>query len=172
VNGPTNDSENAELEILDPIEPLDDYTHAGDRPPAGLSTRAMRVIVLGVLIAIIAVIAFVVTRNRGSHQRSVVASTSATLATAQASPLRSFGTLSTRFGPAAMVCGEEAMPACGTGTDLEFVSCPDTLLAFFRGNYGTTIDARLRAFVGRPPPSGSRWSWGCGRDFRRTIAHT
>jgi hypothetical protein len=83
---------------------------------------------------------------------------------------RSFGTLHTRFGDAVMVCGEEAMPACGIGTDLEFVPpCSDALRVFFRYNDGPMANAKVRAFTGRPPPSGTRWTFGCGRDFRSTI---
>jgi hypothetical protein len=144
---------------------------SGDRPPAGLSKQAMWIIVLGVSITTVAVIALVVTRNRDSHLRSTVASTSATTPTAHPSPLRTFATLTTRFGPAVMVCGEEGMPACGSGTDLEFVTCSRALISFFHGYYEDAADARTAAFVGRPPPSGSRWSWGCGRDFRPTNAN-
>jgi hypothetical protein len=171
VNGP-KDREGTDPEILDPIEPVDDGTHGGDQPPAGFSNQAVRMFVLGVSIATIAVIALVVTRDRGSCHRSAVAPSSASTSTAEASPLRSFGTLNTRFGPAVMVCGEEAMPACGTGTHLEFVSCSHDLIGFFHGYYEDAADARTAAFVGRPPPSGNRWSWGCGRDFRPTTTDT
>ncbi len=91
VNGP-KDREGTDLEILDPIEPVDDGTHGGDQPPAGFSNQAMRMFVLGVSIATIAVIALVVTRDRGSRHRSAVAPSSASTSTAEASPLRSFGT--------------------------------------------------------------------------------
>jgi hypothetical protein len=168
VSGPINDREDDELDILDSIEAVADLPPTRARPPSRLSKQATRVIVLSALIATVAVIALVATRSRGSHERSAVASTSATTATAQGSSLRSFGTLITRFGPAVMVCGEEAMPACWTGTDLEFVSCSHALISFFHGYYEDAADARTGAFVGRSPPSGRRWSWGCGRDFRRT----
>jgi hypothetical protein len=169
VSGPTNGRENDELEVLDPIEAVADTTRPSDRPPSGFSKRAMSVIIVGATIAVVVLVGM---GSRGSHKQSVVASTSATTPIVRASPLRSFGALSTRFGPAVMVCGDEAMPACGTGTDLDFVSCSRALLFFFHGYYGDAADARTAAFVGRPPPSGSRWSWGCGRDFRRTTAGT
>ena len=82
---------------------------------------------------------------------------------------RSFGTLSTRFGDAVMVCGAEAMPRCGTGTVLEFVGCSDPLLVYFRGYYAKASDGRVRDLIRRAPPSGDGWAWGCGRDFRRVI---
>ena len=168
-----NDPETSDLEALDPIDGVDDASVTLERPRSGLSKLTTSVIVLGALFATVAVVALVGTRSRGSdtHTAAVPASTSTSI-TPVSRFFRSFGTLSTRFGPAVMVCGEEAMPACGSGigTHLEFISCPDTLLRFFGHAWGNAADAIVRAFVGRPPPSGRRWSWGCGRDFRHTVA--
>ena len=85
---------------------------------------------------------------------------------------RSFGSITTPLGYAVMVCGEEAMPACGAGTILEFVQCTDALRAFFHDaylNHDRRDDHRLRELTGRDPPSGDHWTWGCGRDFRPPI---
>jgi len=172
VSVPPSDRESSDLEALDPIEGVDDARVTRDRSRSGPSKQTTCVVVVGALIATVAVVAFVGTRSRGSHTHTVaVPASTSTSITPVSRFFRSFGTLSTRFGPAVMVCGDEAMPACGSGegTHLEFISCPDTLLRFFRHAGGNAMDAIVRAFVGRPPPSGRRWSWGCGRDFRHTV---
>jgi hypothetical protein len=85
---------------------------------------------------------------------------------------RSFGSLATSLGYAVMVCGEEGMPACGQGTDLEFVQCTDALRRYFHDMYlhhDRSDDRPLRQLTGRNPPFGDHWTWGCGRDFRPPI---
>ena len=68
VNGPTNDRENTELEILDPIEPDTDLTATRPRPASRLSKQTAKVVVLGVVIATLVVAGGVVTLV--THHRS------------------------------------------------------------------------------------------------------
>jgi hypothetical protein len=173
VSRSTDDRESDELEVLEPIEAVADPTRTSDRRPSRLSKQATSVIVLGALIATIALIVVIGTRSRGSHKQSAVASTSASPSTVLLGPsFRYFGTLHTRLGDATMVCGEEAMPVCGTGTDLEFVACPDSLVAYYGSiRRDAATEKRIVELIHRQPPSGSYWLWACGRDFRGGVLH-
>jgi hypothetical protein len=180
VNGPPNDRETSDLEALDPIEDIDDARVTRDRSLSGLSKQTTSIIVLGTLIAMIGLIVLVGTRGRGGHKQSGAASMSVAVSTSVAKStmvegpqFHYFGTLHTRLGVATMVCGEEGMPVCGTGTDLEFVACPNTLAAYFGGLYqDAATEKRVVELIHRQPPSGMHWGWGCGRDFRGGVLHT
>jgi hypothetical protein len=164
--GSRDDSDGEPLETLD-VAPDDGGPRSEPRPARSWLSRRVWIVTALVAVSAVAVLVSVVVRE---HPKRVAHSPVSRPAVAYPASFRYFGTVHTRFGDASMVCGEEAMPACGAGTHLEFVRCPATLSAYFRGYYYPAFksDQRIRALIGRRPPSGQLWSWGCGRDLRPT----
>ena len=80
------------------------------------------------------------------------------------SPLdsRNFGTVQTRFGTAGVVCGGDAAPPCGEATGLAFAKCTPALRDYFGGYSGDDQDVRVRELIGKRPPTGHAWTFGCG----------
>ena len=81
-----------------------------------------------------------------------------------------YGTVETRFGTAGVFCGGDAAPACGDGTALELPTCTQAVRAYFTNDTGMPqvaggfdyVDAQARALLGKRPPSGDTWAFGCG----------
>ena len=75
---------------------------------------------------------------------------------------RNFGTIPTRFGTAAVVCGGDTAPRCGVSTGLVFAQCTPAVRAYF-GNFDAHgQDERARVLLRKRPPSGSQWFFLCG----------
>lgn len=147
-----------DLEVLDVAG---ESEPAGATPAPSIDGRRWFAVACGAL-AVVAVAIVVVVH--GHHDGRARTAARPPVEPTTASRQLNFGTIETAAGDAAMVCGEEAMPACGVGTDLEFPYCSASVNAFLR-------DARLEpestfGRLGQPPPSGTRWTAGCGRDFR------
>jgi hypothetical protein len=74
-----------------------------------------------------------------------------------------FGVVHTAIGTAAVACGGEASDGCGVDTVIRFASCSTQ----FHDYFGAVADAArndqlVRALIGQRPPSGDRWTVGCG----------
>lgn len=80
-----------------------------------------------------------------------------------------YGTVSTRFGTAGVFCGGDSGVPCGDGTTLELPKCTTEVTGYFEGH----ADAADRELLGKRPPSGDKWSLGCGNPamIRGAPAH-
>jgi hypothetical protein len=81
-----------------------------------------------------------------------------------------YGTVETRFGTAGVFCGGETGPRCGDGTTVELSNCTAEVRAYFTNDTGVPevagafsySDVRARELLGKRPPSGDMWAFGCG----------
>ena len=83
---------------------------------------------------------------------------------------RYYGTVETRFGTAGVFCGGDSGVPCGDGTTLELPKCTAEVTSYFENGDGEQYstgalnhaDGPARELLGKRPPSGDEWSFGCG----------